>query len=535
MNIKAFRRDGLNMRKRIWKTSYIMIGILVISLFVGCGPEPTNGVSTEQPTLSTGGTEASQAEIQTMETESAADPEASREEIQGDFLIKTDVTDGYQVEDSVYTITKGGTYQFSGTLYGSVSVKAKADETVEIILEGTAILAKENAPIYVHSADKLKLHVADDTFNEIIDLRAARGSDDDEAEDDAEPLQGNGAVYARTDVSITGKGALIVTGNYHNGIHSTKEISFQKATLKVIAVNHALKGNDSVTVKSGNLTLVSSQGDGIKTKKSDLTSKQRQRGTVEINGGTVDIYAARDGIDAAYDAVVNDGALNIYTGEYAKAAGNAEKGSDFYLIIPKSMYSEDEDYYAYYYGTDENGTFVRAEFETMVYSGRSASYYGLKLTAPTDAENVKFYVFEKGATPSKEIYLAATDGNSVNHSMNGYLFSNVLNAEIEGDWVSLQTSSGGKQATEYSCKGIKAANGVQINGGIIRISSTDDGLHANNDDTLGNGEKGAGTIIVNGGTMEIISGDDGMHADASVTISDGTIEVKESYEGIEGP
>lgn len=93
---------------------------------------------------------------------------------------------------------------------------------------------------------------------------------------------------------------------------------------------------------------------------------------------------------------------------------------------------------------------------------------------------------------------------------------------------------GNTDKSEYSCKGIKAANEINISSGTVNIKSYDDAIHANNDTVLENGENAAGNVNISGGNLTLYSNDDGIHADNCVDISGGSIFVSNSYEGIEG-
>lgn len=130
---------------------------------------------------------------------------------------------------------------------------------------------------------------------------------------------------------MVGKGALSVTGNYNNGIQSKDDISIKNVTIKVNAVNNAIKGNDEVAIESGEIIAISRKGDGIKTLNSSLSTKGKQKGNVIISGGNIDIYAACDSIDAAYGVDVSgDGNLNIYTdtySDYSEAVAADNSGS----------------------------------------------------------------------------------------------------------------------------------------------------------------------------------------------------------------
>ncbi len=59
-------------------------------------------------------------------------------------------------------------------------------------------------------------------------------------------------------------------------------------------------------------------------------------------------------------------------------------------------------------------------------------------------------------------------------------------------------------------------------------------LHADNSDTLENGETPLGSITVNGGNLSLYSNDDGIHAENAVYIKGGNVDVVNSYEGVEG-
>lgn len=72
-----------------------------------------------------------------------------------------------------------------------------------------------------------------------------------------------------------------------------------------------------------------------------------------------------------------------------------------------------------------------------------------------------------------------------------------------------------------SAKGLKATLDIDITGGTLNISSADDSVHANANFTF------------TGASLLAASGDDGMHADAAITINGGTINITQSYEGIE--
>ncbi len=77
--------------------------------------------------------------------------------------------------------------------------------------------------------------------------------------------------------------------------------------------------------------------------------------------------------------------------------------------------------------------------------------------------------------------------------------------------------------------GLSGKNSVRILNGTFDLTTTKDGIHASNDD-----EETLGYIYIAGGYFNICSQDDGMHADSALYIEDGSINITESYEGLEG-
>lgn len=510
------------------RLSVILIALAL--LCVACGGQ----ASTTVPAAST--LTESGASTQTAQTTASPtiapdvsaldDPTDAAKETTDDFSV---TFDGGTIEPSgsVCTITAAGEYTVTGALSdGQLIIDAGDDDEIKLNLENASISCTTGAPIRIQNAGKVTIKAEKDSYNTVTDLRT--GSTEN-VEDDA-------AIWAACDLSLAGTGTLIVTSEYDNGIKSKDDLNIKKLTLKVTAVGNALKGNDSVEIKSGELILVSTASDGIKTENSDVSSKGNRRGTVTISGGQVDIYAACDGISAAYNVEISEDescVVNIYTASYA-AEGSASASQENYLIVPVSLYADNVRYYAYFYNDDATaGVWAECTYATMVYSGRSASYYGLLFRAPDGYRNVLFQIVESGTTPDGANYAASTTGETLNTAMNGYLITSVSDGVIAGDWVQLTTGSGNSSKTAYSSKGIKASNEVLISGGTITIFAKDDGIHANGGDALEDGTTGAGSVTVDGGTLLITAADDGIHADSALTINGGTVTVAESHEGLE--
>lgn len=461
--------------KRINKSCVAAVILAMCLMTSGCGSQnyTTNNKNTDT-------TIASSITAQDTNVTHADDADNYKTEITGEFSITS--TDGSTItqNDSIYTITQAGEYTVTGLLSeGQIVVNADDNAEITIVLNGTSITCSNGSPIYIKNADNIKIKSKENTYNCIVDAR----TEADDNSDNSSSENGNAAIYAACDLKLVGKGALSVTGNYNNGIQSKDDISIKNVTIKVNAVNNAIKGNDEVAIESGEIIAISRKGDGIKTSNISLSSKGKQKGNVIISGGNIDIYAACDGIDAAYGVDVSgDGNLNIYTDTY-------------------SDYSEA----------------VAADN-----SGSSASSVG----TPPDMNNTQNNG-NMGNPPDM-------NNSSSNSGNNPDMKGNFSGGNRAANGMPGNNSSGNSSKKSYSTKGIKAESEINISGAAINISSTDDGIHANSDSgVLETGEDGNGIISISGGTITISTGDDGIHADKELNITDGYINVLTSYEGLE--
>lgn len=479
------------------KRNCVAAVILTMCLMTaGCAKNSTNTSTTNNETTIT-----SSITKEDTDVTHADDAENYRVAITGDFTVTSDTSDGITQSGSVYTITRAGEYTVSGLLSeGQLIVDAGDKDEVTIVLNGTSITCSSGSPIYVKNASEVKIKSEENTFNEVIDKRA-------EATDDSSDDAGNAAIYATCDLKLVGKGALVVTGNYNNGIQSKDDLSIKNVIVKVTAVNNAIKGNDAVDIESGNIIAISTKGDGIKTSNSSLSNKGNQKGIVTITGGNIDVYAACDGIDAAYGVDISgDGNLNIYTDTY-------------------SEYSEEVTTSGSSSGTSSGSN----SSTNKTASANTVSY----VTASDTISNAPGGNMGGGTPPDMNGGNAPDMNNGNAPDMNGNSGGNMGGNNVSG-MPGGNNQSGNSSKKSYSTKGIKADSEINISGFTINISSTDDGIHANSDSgVLETGDDGKGTIVINGGTITISSGDDGMHADKQLDVNDGYINVVTSYEGLE--
>ncbi|MBQ8287164.1 MAG: carbohydrate-binding domain-containing protein [Clostridia bacterium] len=450
----------------------------------------------------------------------------------------------YTVSGNTVTFTAvkaDSVYSISGKLDGNIVIDVGDSYKFDLEMHGLTLTSDTTSPITVLSGEEVSLTAKNGYQNYVYDNRAAV------AEDDA--AQYAAAIWSQVDLEICGKGTLTVVSEHNKGIHTKDDLTVKNLTLSVTCTDNALKGNDSVTVESGTTTLIATAGDGIKTDNTDVSDKGNQRGTVEILSGTHNIYAACDGIDAAYNVVIDgdNTVVNIYTDKYSEYSEEVTAVSDsiYYLRYNSQNYKFSVKY------TNSDGTFewVNAEYHSSVRSGRTTYYY-YTVDKKSDYQKMTVYAYNSSQSHGQDSnYYSVSSAQSLNDAYDTLALSN-RNGSLSVSWTNYTTSSqggggmgggpgggmqeGNSDKGDYSTKGIKAGNEILIGGGIVTIEAYDDAVHANGGTALDNGSTSTGNVTVSGGTVTVFSNDDGIHADGTLTVSDGTVKVTGSYEGLEG-
>ena len=258
--------------------------------------------------------------------------------------------DGVTIDGSVMTITKAGTYILSGTLSdGYILIDAEKTEKIQLVLDGASITSSDFAAIYVRSADKVFVTLADGSENTL----ANGGSFAQIDENDVDAV-----ISSKDDLTVNGSGALTITSPAGRGIVCKDELVLADVTLSIDAEDTAIRANDSISIASGTYNLTSPE-DGLHAENSDdetlgniyiasgsftinvgddaihvNTILQIDGGTfrisaaegleatyIQINGGDISISASDDGVNAAQKSSaytptfeMNDGTLTIVMG-----------------------------------------------------------------------------------------------------------------------------------------------------------------------------------------------------------------------------
>ena len=208
------------------------------------------------------------------------------------------VSDGQDV-----TISEEGVYVISGTAK-DVTITVEADDAakVQLVLDGVSITNSDKPAIYVKSADKVFITTAEGSTNTLEVTGAFSTSIDSESTVD-------GAIFAKDDITLNGKGTLIVTSS-DNGIVGKDDVKVTGGTYKINASGHAIQGKDSVAIADGTFDLTAGT-DGIHAENADDPTL----GYAYIAGGTFTIKAGSDGVAGTSVTQIDGGTLGINSAE----------------------------------------------------------------------------------------------------------------------------------------------------------------------------------------------------------------------------
>ena len=386
----------------------------------------------------------------------------------------TGETDGVAINGQMVTITAEGTYIFSGTLSEGQIVVDADNAKVQIVFDNVYITCASSAAVYVKSAEKVFVTLAEGSQNTL------RNTDEYVAIDDNNI---DAVIFSKSDLTLNGTGSLTIVSAEGHGIVSKDDLKITGGTYDITAAGHALSGKDSVRIADGTFILTAEK-DGIHAENAD----DEEKGYIYIADGDFTITSDGDGMDASNIVQIEDGTFDITAGG---GAANSLKTHE--SDVPGGPGG----------GMPQNGE--RPDGESMPQMGEKP-----------DGENMtEMGKRPDGTTPpekpsqtdqSDTADETAAPDNATDHQSSS--------AETTEDTTTDESGT--------STKGIKAGGGMYLNGGTYQIDSADDSIHSN------------ANITIADGTYTLATGDDGVHADDALIVNGGTITVTESYEGLEG-
>lgn len=379
------------------------------------------------------------------------------------------VGSGAALAEGVLSIAEPGLYRLEGSLTGRIEVDAAGP--VELVFCGLTVQG-DSVALYAKRCESLTITLAPDFGQSSL----SQSSDNDDA----------AVILSNAPLSFGGSGSLLLQG----------------AAGGVIT-----KGR--LTVEGGSLGVVCG-GEGLRAKASRSGS-----GDLVIAGGSLTVQAGDNGLRAEDSLIVSEGLVSLSAGgDGLKAANLMISGGS--LSVTAQDEGADADSFIFGGGVlnlDSQGNGAKAD--DIIISGGS-----LTLTAALDGLHAARNLEINGGE------LALTCGGGGGDAINtidtgGIMMGGGRGGRGASSEASAETATTTTVTTDVSAKALKSDGSILITGGLITISSADDGIHATSDVTIENGQ------------ITIISNDDGIHADEAIAINGGSILVEDCFEGIE--
>ena len=394
-------------------------------------------------------------------------------------------------------ISAAGCYIISGVVSdGQIRIEAGKEDKIQLVLDNASIACKTGAPIYIKSAEKVFITLAEGTTSTLTDT-----ADEYEADGDISP---DAVIFSKEDLTVNGSGKLVIEASYKHGIVSKDDLVIAGGDIEITAAKTAIEGKDSVKIADGTFK-INAGTNGIVSSNAEDESK----GYVYIEDGSFEITAGTDGIQAETILTVTAGKLDITTGG-GSANAQQKKNNDFG-------------------GNGGMGGFDKGEIR----QGGDMQPPDGEMPQMQDGQTPP--EMPDGQMPQGDMQMPqggfggrgerggrgdlATGGNTQSTANEGTALTDMLettsNDTAAAEWTDADNTG------SDSMKGLKAGKGIAISGGSFKIDSADDTLHSN------------GSVVISGGGLELSSGDDGIHADEIIEVSSGTVNITKAYEGVE--
>ncbi len=198
-------------------------------------------------------------------------------------------------DGAALSITEEGIYVLKGSGKDcTVTVNADKSAKVQIVLDGVSITNSDAPAIYVISADKVFVTTTD-SENMLSVTESFRA--DGETNTDA-------VIFAKSDLVLNGVGKLNVTSAAGNGITTKDDLRITGGTYTVSSKLDSFEANDSIAISGGRFT-VDSQKDAFHCENDNA------EGTIYIADGTFTLTAGSDGIQATDLLQIDGGTFTI--------------------------------------------------------------------------------------------------------------------------------------------------------------------------------------------------------------------------------
>ncbi|WP_455535207.1 carbohydrate-binding domain-containing protein [Roseburia inulinivorans] len=427
----------------------------------------------------------------------------------------TGETAGVAINGQTVTITAEGTYIFSGTLSEGQIVVDADNAKVQIVFDNVDITCASSAAVYVKSAEKVFVTLAEGSQNTLRNTDGYVAIDDNNID---------AVIFSKSDLTLNGTGSLTIVSAEGHGIVSKDDLKITGGTYDITAAGHALSGKDSVRIADGTFILTAEK-DGIHAENAD----DEEKGYIYIADGDFTITSDGDGMDASSIVQIEDGTFDITAGG---GAANSQKTHE--SDMPGGGMSQNIE---------------RPDGESMPQMGERPGGENMPQDTTTDESGTS----TKGIKAGGGMYLNGgtyqidSADDSIHSNANITIADGTYTLATGDDGVHADdalTVNGGTITVTESYEGLEGLT-VTINDGTIDITARDDGINtAGGTDqsgfgTFGDHFKGMDSaddeteettdnemwMELNGGYIHILAGGDGVDSNGNLTINGGEIYI----------
>ncbi len=434
-------------------------------------------------------------------------------------------------------ITESGDYILRGTYPDGITITVGNSETTHLFLDGAAISSETTAAITNTNKKSTLIITAVEGTSNIVSSAA----------DDVN------AVHVKGSLTFNGNGTLSVSSASKSGIKVSKTLKIVDQTLTINASSYGISARTVIAADSC-ITVTSAGKDGIRAECDDDTTEfTLDEGYVTFKDVSYTAEVDGDGIQADTFVYVDGGIYNIATeGTFVeKTSANMSEyeldADDFKFIKNGSSYRR--------VAKDYNGRETRY---ALTQSCKGIKVGEISYTdadgAEVDVTDGNYYLYIKSGTFNITSTDDALHVNSGNLTVAGGTFLlNTLDDALTSDYLTKIVDGNITVASSY--EGIEGGY-VEICGGTIDITSSDDGINAASDDRAveeyilvsggnltvdasGDGLDSNGTLKISGGTVIVhgptSGGDSGMDSETGILIDGGTVFVTSTLGMVETP
>lgn len=485
------------------KTGMILfILLLVLSLSTGCSNQE-NGITESNNTI-----DSNLEQISNKASQSDADMFTDRDyrtaydenesiliHLNGDSA--TASSNSVKISGSTVQITEEATYIISGTLNnGIILVDAEDTAKLQIVLNGVSITNESSAALYILSADKVFVTLAEGTENTLANGGSFIAIDENNID---------AVVFSKQDLTFNGTGNLIITSSNGNGIVGKDDLVFTGGNYTINTSSHGIEANDSVRITGTTQITVDAGKDGIHCENNDDTSL----GFIYISAGTLNIEAEGDGISASAYMQIVDGKFSVLAG------GGSENGS-----------SQSSNTWGAFMGGDMPPG--QQSSSNTATTEDSTSMKGIKTSGTLNIFSGSFQI--------------NSSDDCIHSNSSITIYGGTFELASGDDAVHADetlTVTACDMNISESYEGLEALH-IDIQGGTIKLVAADNGLNAaggtdssgttGGRDGMFGGERGGmggmnsssnGTIVISGGDLYINASGDGIDANGSLEIGGG--------------